>query len=355
MAGLVMFVLPARTERAFGPPSSGLDPVQRTYLSALLLYQANELTLPNEPYGREQPFQVMLGESPRSIANRLQAQGLISDAGAFRNFLVYAGLDTTVQAGEYKLSPGMTPVQIAQALQDATPTEVSFAILPGWRLEEIAAALPTSGLSFTAEAFQTAARTLPEGFPFLQDLPSQASLEGFLFPDSYRLLRELNVDGFIAILLDNFEAHLDSELLEGFQRQGLNLYQAVILASIVEREAIVDEEMPLIASVFVNRLNSEMKLDSDPTVQYALGYNPAQQTWWTNPLSLADLQINSPYNTYLLPGLPPGPIANPSLGALRAVAFPAQSPYYYFRAACDDTGRHLFAETYEEHINNACP
>ncbi len=98
-----------------------------------------------------------------------------------------------------------------------------------------------------------------------------------------------------------------------------------------------------------------MKLDSDPTVQYALGYNPQKNTWWTNPLSLADLKINSPYNTYLYPDLPPGPIANPELAALQAVAFPAESPYFYFRAACDGSGTHVFAVTFEEHVNNACP
>jgi UPF0755 protein len=112
--------------------------------------------------------------------------------------------------------------------------------------------------------------------------------------------------------------------------------------------------MPLIASVFHNRLAANMKLDSDPTVQYSLGYNPKQKTWWTNPLSSADMSVDSPFNTYRYPDLPPGPIANPGLAALRAVAFPDQSPYYYFRAACDGSGRHLFATTFSEHLANAC-
>lgn len=98
-----------------------------------------------------------------------------------------------------------------------------------------------------------------------------------------------------------------------------------------------------------------MNLDSDPTVQYALGYNSSQNSWWTNPLSSADLQIDSPYNTYLYAGLPPGPISNPGLSALQAVAFPAETPYLYFRAKCDGSGTHNFAETLEEQIQNACP
>jgi UPF0755 protein len=118
---------------------------------------------------------------------------------------------------------------------------------------------------------------------------------------------------------------------------------------------MITEEQPMIASVFLNRLADGMKLDSDPTVQYALGFNLRQNTWWTNPLSTDDLGINSPYNTYQNTGLPPGPISNPSLSALRAVAYPADSPYYYFQAACDGSGRHEFARTYEEHLANSCP
>jgi UPF0755 protein len=107
--------------------------------------------------------------------------------------------------------------------------------------------------------------------------------------------------------------------------------------------------------VFYNRLKAGANLASDPTVQYALGYNQDQATWWTNPLSQQDLQVDSPYNTYLYPSLPPGPISNPGLAALEAVAFPADTPYFYFRAACDNSGRHVFAKTYDEHLANACP
>jgi UPF0755 protein len=157
------------------------------------------------------------------------------------------------------------------------------------------------------------------------------------------------------VLLDNFEEQLKLELRNGFAQQNLSIFEAVTLASIVERESVVAEEMPLIASVFLNRLDAGIKLEADSTVQYALGYNSRQDTWWTNPLSGQDLEIDSPYNTYRYPGLPPGPIANPGLSALRAVAFPAQTPYYYFRAACDASGKHLFAQTFAEHVGNACP
>ena len=158
----------------------------------------------------------------------------------------------------------------------------------------------------------------------------------------------------IEAFVRNFGLRLSADVRNALDRQGLTVYQAVTIASLVEREAVQDEEKPLIASVFLNRLKIGMKLDSDPTVQYALGYDPVAGTWWRNPLSLVDLQFNSPYNTYLYAGLPPAPIANPSLSALHAVAFPAETVYYFFRAKCDGSRLHEFAETFEEHLENAC-
>jgi UPF0755 protein len=328
---------------------------QRVYLGARLLLKEPALTRPVNSQGSPRPFQVPLGEPTGELIQRLQAEGYIADSEAFRLFLQYSGLDTTLQAGDYQLSPAMAPVEIARALQDATPTEVTFTVLPGWRVEEIAASLPTSGLSITPADLLAAASARPEGFSFSANLPAAAGAEGFLFPDRYRLPRDLDTAGFLHTLMSNFAIKVGDQLVQGFSNQGLDAYEAVILASIVEREAVSDEEMPLIASVFLNRLAAGMKLDSDPTVQYALGFNAAQNTWWTNPLSLEDLKVDSTYNTYLYSGLPPGPIANPGLPALQAVAYPAQTPYYYFRSTCDGSGRHVFAETFEEHLGNACP
>jgi UPF0755 protein len=354
-AAFLASYIPQRAEQLFGPPAPGLSLSDRVILSARLLVQQNDLIYPADPAGVERSFPIELGEPAASIIGRLQSDGLVPSADAFRIYLQYTGLDTTIQAGAYRLSPGMTPVEIARALQDATPTEVSFNILPGWRAEEIAGLLPTSGLNITPEAFRTAASLRPEGYSFSADLPQHASAEGFLFPGAYTLPRDLDTTGMLKTLLDGFNAQaLTAGLVEGFNNQGLSIYEAVTLASIVQREAMSEEEMPLIASVFLNRLAAGMKLDSDPTVQYALGYNPGKETWWTNPLSLEDLQFDSPYNTYLYPGLPPGPIANPGLAALQAVAFPAQTPYYYFRADCGGEGKHAFAETFEEHIQNEC-
>jgi UPF0755 protein len=349
----VLFLILALTAGLlYGPPSAALGPWDRFEYAARLTWHNGLLTRPADPYGTEQEFIVDIGEPVYSIAARLQSTGLVRSSAAFQDYLIYKGLDTTIQAGRYTFSPAQSPVQIAHALQDATPAEVTFVVLAGWRVEEVAASLPTSGLGISPDEFLQAVRQPPPGYDFLA---GAASVEGFLYPDAYQVPRLTGPDELVVLLVSAFARTLTPELRLGFERQGLTVYQAVTLASLVEREAVVAEEGPVIASVFLNRLAIGMKLDSDPTVQYALGYNPAQGRWWTNPLSRADLQFDSPYNTYLYSGLPPGPIANPGLGSLQAVAEPARSPYFFFRAACDGSGTHTFAVTYEEHLNNACP
>ena len=354
LAALLFFVfvfIPAQAARLYGPPSSALSPFQIVQYSGKLLWYDGMLTTPLDASAPGQYFVVRDGEPAIWIALQLEESGLIRDAMAFRDYLVYTGLDTSIQAGSYLLSPAMSIVDVAHVMQDATPHEVTFVVLPGWRMEEIAASLPTSGLDATPEQFLAVAH---DTYSFDVD-QNAATSEGFLFPDTYILPRETNAEQLVAALIRNFDLHLTPELRAGFADQGLNVNEAVTLASLVEREAVQEEEQPLIASVFLNRLNAGLKLDSDPTVQYALGFNPMQQTWWTNPLSAADLHFDSLYNTYLHPGLPPGPIANPGPSALRAVAFPAETSYYYFRARCNDDGYHVFAGTFEEHLQNACP
>ena len=353
-AGLffVLIYIPSRATRTYGPPATGLSFPQRIQYSALLLWYDGLLTQPLDLSGADQSFTVEVGESVDAVANHLQSVGLIKDAEALRTYMIYAGMDTSMQAGEYKLSTAMSAMDIARQLQDATPEEVTFVVLPGWRLEEIAASLPTSGLPVTADEFLTVAKAPPSDYDFLA---GENSIEGFVYPDSYIFSRKISGKEMISDVLRNFSAHLTLDLKNGFERQGLTVYQAVTLASMVERESVQEEEQPLIASVYLNRLKIGMKLDADPTVQYAIGYNFLQQSWWTNPLSLLDLQVNSVYNTYKYPGLPPTPIANPSLGALHAVAFPSETTYYFFRAKCDGSGFHEFAETFDEHLQNGCP
>ncbi len=353
IAGLASFlIIPLAAQSSFGSPSQSLNGWQRFQYAAALLWADGLLTRPADPYGAERLFAIPAGEQAFQVANRLQQDGFIRDASAFRAYLIYSGLDTRLQSGEFVLSPALSAIQIADKLQDATPAQVKFSVLAGWRIDEVAASLPTSGLSITPDEFLAAARSPRVAYDFL---PPSVSVEGFLLPGQYTLPRAISADDLVTLLTNNFSLALSAELKEGFARQGLDVYQAVTLASIVQREAVLEAEQPMIASVFYNRLRNGMKLESDPTTQYAIGYDPLRNGWWPVPLTLNDLQFDSPYNTYVNFGLPPGPIANPSISVLQAVAFPADSPYFFFRAACDGSGEHAFAETFDQHLNNGCP
>jgi UPF0755 protein len=343
-----------QADKDFGPASPSLSTFDRLYYAARLYLNESALLDPVDPQGQPQPFKVASGETVNVIALNLENAGLIPDASSFRLFIIYAGLDTGIQAGNYELSPASNAVEIAHKLQNSTPSVVTFNILAGWRLEEIAAALPTSGLQVQPGDFLDAVRhPVDTGI----ELPAShtKTMEGFLFPDSYRFKRDISLQDILTTMVGHFNDQLTPELRQAYQREKLSVLQAVTLASIVQREAMVESEQPIIASVFLNRLAAGMKLESDPTVQYALGYDADKKTWWVNPLSLDQLGISSSYNTYVSAGLPPGPICNPSLSALQAVAFPAKTPYYYFRATCDSSGHHNFSKTFSEQLQNACP
>lgn len=338
----------------FGKPAPHLSLTQRVIYPLELFSNRTEMTTALNSLAEEQAFSVGQGESVAMVCIRLEQDGIISDAELFRIYLVYSGLDRQLQSGEYLLSGQMTPIEIAADMLDATPRDATVSILAGWRIEEVAASVAASGLNVTAdEILALAYAPLPE---FFTDLPitEAPSLEGYLYPGVYSIPREANAITVMETFLAAFSENVTREMLDGFERQGLTVQEAVTLASIVEKEAVLDEEKPQIASVFYNRLRDGMRLETDPTVQYALGYQDAWGSWWKSPLDGADLAIESPYNTYQIFGLPPTPLDNPGLASLRAVAFPAETPYYFFRAACDGSGRHNFSITYEEHLNNGC-
>ncbi|MFC2063675.1 endolytic transglycosylase MltG [Chloroflexota bacterium] len=347
----IVYYMPILASNHFGPPNQNLGLVQKFRFSFELILNADKLTAPVGQSTTEIQFDITEGESVQDIALRLHNDELIADPYIFQMYLIWTGLDTSVQVGRYSLARNMSSVDIAGELQDSTPEEISFNVLAGWRMEEIAASLPTSGLSITPEEFLNTAKELMSTPEFI---PIGSSVEGFLFPGSYLLPRDTSANDLVSLLTQNMFLYLSQEMVSRFQLQGLNVYQAVTLASIVEREAIVPDEKTMIASVFLNRLKLGMKLESDPTVQYSLGYDDTGETWWKNPLLLSDLAFDSPYNTYIYPGLPPGPICNPDLSSLQAIAYPDQHTYLFFRARCDGSNLHSFAETFEQHLANAC-
>lgn len=337
----------------YGEPSTELNQINRLKYSYDLYRNGNDLLKGSFISEEGYVFEILQGESIGQIAFRLMDDRIIENADIFRVYLIYRGFDRFVQAGVFQIEPGMNAIEIAEKIINPTPELVPFTVLPGWRAEEIAASLPRSGLNIDPQAFIDLVKN-PGGGWFQNDFVDSESLEGYLAPGDYVIHRETDLTDFVRLLTNRFEENISGEILERISENEMSLNEVVILASIVERESIISSEMPAIASVYINRYSIDMKLDSDPTVQYALGFNQQQSIWWTNPLSLIDLQIDSPYNTYLYAGLPPGPISNPSLSALNAVLNPEQSSYYYFRAKCDGSGLHEFAVSFEEHLQNGC-
>lgn len=328
-------------------------------------------------------FEIGLGTPARDISEKLALAGLIHDAELFEAYVRSIGRAQELKAGTFLLRASMTPSEIAEALLDKQAASIKVTIREGWRLEQVADALEQDGIvsggdyrgtaempeiSDLAQISSSQSATVPrvdpptccavevDRWPFLEDLPAGASLEGFLFPATYQLPAiEPTADDLIARQLDAFAARNYSIYLQA-KAEGANppdLYQALILASIVEREAVVSEDRPIIAGVFLNRLANGMLLEVDATVQYAMGYQPESGQWWKTPVFLEEYQgVHSPYNTYKHGGLPPGPIASPGEDSFRAVLYPDQHGYFYYVAAADGSGGHVFAETYSEHLEN---
>ncbi|HIC88782.1 MAG TPA: endolytic transglycosylase MltG, partial [Anaerolineae bacterium] len=292
------------------PKALSLETIEETILGFYLRSQAERLQQPASRDGTLVPFRVEPGETAATIADRLQAEGLITDAQLFRLYMRYYGIDSRLEAGDFELSPSMTMPEIAQRLQRARVEEVVVTIPEGLRMEEIAELLSREAV-LDGDRFLALARTGDPAavglgpYPFLNSRPQGASLEGYLFPDTYRLPALATPTDLLERMLDNFGAKVTPEMQAAAADQGLTLYQVVTLASIVEREAVQADERPLIASVYLNRLAAGMRLEADPTVQYAMGYQPLTGQWWKTPVTLEEYSsVDSPYNTYLHDGLP---------------------------------------------------
>jgi UPF0755 protein len=277
-----------------------------------------------------QIFVIKNGEGVREIANNLRTQRLIRDPVVFFLLTKLEGLDKKIQAGDFRLNPSMSTQDIATNLTHGT-LDIWVTIPEGLRADEIADLLKTKIPSYK-ESWRT-------------ELEQN---EGYLFPDTYLIPRDADINLVLTLLKNNFQKKYDG--VKDTKTTALTDAQTIILASIVEREAKYAEDRPLAASVFINRLNIGMALGSDPTIQYALGYQADTKTWWKKDLTVDDLKVDSPYNTRLNPGLPPGPISNPGLSAIEAALNPAKTDYLYFYA--DKQGHLHFATTLQGHQAN---
>ena len=290
-----------------------------------------EGTLPvNQKEPASKIFVIQKGDSLSSIAKKLANEELIRNRIVFYLIIKNMGIDKNIQAGDFRLSTAMNVYQIAETLTHGT-LDVWITLIEGLRKEEIA---------------QVVSQNL--GMPEVEF--SKYGKEGYLFPDTYLIPREATAESIVQILKNNFENKFDAALKQKAKVKGLSEYETIIIASLVEREARLSEDRPLVASVILNRFKAGMKLDIDATVQYALGYQPLEKTWWKKDLTQDDLKIDSPYNTYTNPGLPPGPISNPGLASIKAVVEAPETDYVFY--VSDSSGKLHFAKTLEEHNKN---
>jgi peptidoglycan lytic transglycosylase G len=354
----VSVVVLARSRTALdklGPSDASLNPIEQFILTVYLSTNVAHLTTPAGEDATPITFSVPTGATAAQVTENLVSANLIKNALLLNLYLRYRGRDDAIEAGDFILRQTMTPLEIASALADATARDISVLIIEGWRLEQVGESLsanPNLDAPYS-DVIALAGPNAPHPFnyAFLQEIPPSASLEGFLFPDTYIVHPGANAQDLISRMLANFEQHLPDNYRASIARRGLTLYQAITIASLIEREAVQDDERPIIASVILNRLVIGQPLQIDATVQYIVA---TSANWWP-PVSDLDFRaIDSPYNTYVVTGLPSGPIANPRAASIVAVASPADTNYLYYRALCDGSGRHAFAATYEEHLANEC-
>ena len=299
------------------------------------------------------------GETTLQIANDLQAKGVIRNALAFRVWSRIKGLDTHLQAGAYNLNPDMTIDTIINQLLNAEPDYLVAAIPEGWRIQQMAQQFGAAGLiKFNVQDFLKYTKNpaqFPDfaKYPILKSIPPGGSMEGLLYPDTYLLPINATARDVVNMMLTEFTGKVQQNHLAALAKQKqLSLYQAVILASIVEREVIFNNDRSLVASVYWNRIyrpNNETVglLDADPTVQYARDSQSGTTTFW-KPLqnSGGNIVPNSLWNTYTHKGLPPTPICSPGLASMEAAASPASTDYYFFLSKKD--GHNVYAKTKAE-------
>jgi UPF0755 protein len=302
----------------------------------------NFLHQPYQGYSGKQQIDIRPGRSATSILQELAGAGVLPDVRLARLFLIHALKDPPLQAGEYHFDKPLNTPQVLTKLIHGVVVTYPITLIEGLTLEESAEAIVQAGFGELDVLLREMGRA-----ELIAELDQEAEdLEGYLYPDTYNFARGTSEAEIIATLVNTFKKRFRAEvepLLENYQG---TVRELVTLASIVEKETQVEDERPVIAGLYQNRLRIRMPLQADPTVIFAF----KKLGTWDGNLRRPDLKFDSPYNTYVYPGLPPGPICSSRAASLVAAAAPAQTPYFYFVSRND--GTHVFARTYAEHRRN---
>lgn len=293
-------------------------------------------------------FEIKRGESVKEIAADLEKGKLINGDILFRFYLWENKLGGKLKAGTYEVSPSMSIPEIVDLFvageNGLTSKEARVVIPEGSSSGEILEALKQAGIISGAETINNIQIDVSK-FDFLSDRPEGAGLEGYLFPDTYHFFKDASLGETTEKMLENFGSKLTPVLRDDIKKQGKGIYEVLILASIIEKESPDKEDMPIIAGIFYNRMKIDMPLQSDATINYITKKGMAAS-------ASEDLAIDSPFNTYKYKGLPPAPICNPGIEAIKAAIYPQQTDYFYFLMPQDGSGKAVFSKTYDEHLQN---
>ena len=298
--------------------------------------------------GGDVNFSVAKGESVKEIAQNLKNAGLIKSKLYFEIYVWQKGWQSKFQAGEYILNPTLTIREIVKVFVEGETLskERTIKIIEGWNLVDIAKYLEKEGIAASGEFLKAGKNNIGNyaKYGFLKGRPDGSSLEGYLFPDTYRVFKDAELNDIIGKMLSNFDKKLTAETRSEIDKQGKTIYEIITMASLLEKEVKTEEDMKIVSGIFWDRIKNGQALESCATLAYILGENKPRY-------SLEDTKINSPYNTYQNRGLPPGPISNPGLKAIRAAIYPTFTDYNYFLTD-PETGKTIFSKTFAEHTQN---
>jgi UPF0755 protein len=287
------------------------------------------------------------GSTAIVISRILKESGIVRHDRVFRYYAEYKGAANRFQAGVYLFSPGVTVDQVIEKLVngDVYIETMTFTIPEGFTVQQISERLTEQGI-VNKDTFLKLANEGQFDYDFVEQIPNNPDLkyrlEGYLFPNTYEIKKGSTEYEIIELMLAEFQKQLQPEWEEAFRQRGWTLHEGLTLASIIERETIVKKELPMVAGVFYNRISSGWMMQSDATAQYASGN-------WKGRLFFKDLEVNDPYNTFIINGLPPGPISSPGINALKAAAFPEKHDFYFFVTKKDGSNEHYFTKTFDEH------
>lgn len=296
-------------------------------------------------YQQSKMFEIVKGDGNATVGKNLQASGLISGKWYFYYYVRTHGFLNKIMPGEYQLNGNMTIPEIAVTITQEKKSFIKITFPEGWTAKQMGDRLTANGLD--GENFLKLTKTpeiFKEKYGILADIPKGGTLEGYLFPDTYFFSKDATAEGIINKMMDNFDQKLSSDLRQEIKNQNKTINEIMTMASIVEMEVKTDEDRALVSGIYWSRIKSGQRLQSDITIAYVLGEKKKQY-------SFDDTRIVSPYNTYLNLGLPPGPIDNPGISAIKAAIYPKLSGYVYYLSD-PNTGQTIFSKTIDEHNAN---